>query len=301
MKISVLLTCHNRQDKTESCLRSLIRAVDLHNKNHVDKIHFDVFLTDDGCTDGTVDVVQKVFPNNQHLHILQGDGDLYWAGGMRYSWREAIKRHDEWDYYLLLNDDTEVMENVFEELIKSQEYSLNQFGKKGLISGITCSKDESMTITYGGSVWKNRFLATRSLLKPSGHPQPCDLTNANILFVHNDVVSKLGIFYEGYRHGLADYDYSINALKKGFPVILTANICGRCDRDHLDVKERAKKVISMSFKQRKQYFKNPLHSSDDYLLFVRRVSPIRYPFVWFGRAFNLYFPKVYYRISGIRS
>ena len=301
MKISVLLTCHNRQDKTESCLRSLIRAVDLHNNNHVERILLEVFLTDDGCTDGTVDVVQKIFPVNQHLHILQGNGNLFWAGGMRFCWREAIKCHDEWDYFLLLNDDTEVMENVFEELIKSQEYSLNQFGKKGLISGIICSKDKSMTITYGGSIWKNRFLATRSLLKPSGHPQPCDLTNANILFVHNDVVNKLGIFYEGYRHGLADYDYSINAQRKGFPVVLTANICGRCDRDHLDVKERAKKVISLSLEQRKQYFQNPLHSSDDYLLFIRRVSPFRYPFVWLVRALNLYFPKFYYRMSGIRS
>ena len=300
MKIAVLLTCHNRQAKTRNCLQSLKEALIAYNKNAKDQIKLEVFLTDDGCTDDTVEVAIAVFPDPAVMHILHGDGNLFWAGGMRFCWREAMRRHDEWDYYLLINDDTEMMDNLFDELFIAQKYAIEQYGQEGLISGITCAKDDSKKLTYGGSVWKNRFLATRSLLMPNGQPQSCDLTNANILFVPKKVVDRLGIFYEGFRHGNADYDYSNTACKAGIPVVLTAHFCGRCDRDHLDLKELAKKVVSMNLKQRRVYFKNPVHSSDDYLLLIKRISPIRYPFVWIGRFLNLYLPKLYYRMSGLR-
>ena len=300
MKIAVLLTCHNRQTKTHKCLQSLKDALIVYNKNTKEQVEIEVYLTDDGCTDGTVEAVLAVFPDQAVLHIVHGDGNLYWAGGMRSCWREAMQRHDEWDFYLLINDDTEMMDNLFDELFRAQKYAIEQYGQEGLISGITCAKDDPKTLTYGGSIWKNRFLATRKLLKPNGQPQSCDLTNANILLVPYRVVDKLGIFYEGFRHGNADYDYSNSARKAGIPVVLTANFCGRCDRDHLDLKERAKKVVSMNLKQRKDYFNNPVHSSDDYLLLVKRISPIRYPFVWLGRTLNLYLPKIYYRMSGLR-
>lgn len=300
MKIAVLLTCHNRQAKTYKCLQSLKDALSVYNKNTKEQVEIEVYLTDDGCTDGTAEAAREIFPNENVLHILQGDGNLFWAGGMRFCWREAMKRHDEWDYYLLINDDTEMMSNLFDELLGAQKYTVEQFGQEGLISGITCAKEDPTQLTYGGSIWKNRFLATRVLLKPSGQPQSCDLTNANILLVPNKVVNRLGIFYEGFRHGNADYDYSNNARKAGIPIVLTAHFCGRCDRDHLDIRERSNMLISMSLKQRKRYFNNPLHSSDDYLLLIKRISPIRYPFVWLGRALNLYFPTFYYRISGFR-
>lgn len=301
MKIAVLLTCHNRQAKTYKCLQSLKDALIAYNKNEKEQLVIEVYLTDDGCTDDTVEAAISVFPDQSVLHILHGDGNLFWAGGMRFCWREAMKRHDEWDYYLLINDDTEMMDNLFDELFRAQKYSIAQFGQEGLISGITCAKDDPNLLTYGGSIWNNRFLATRRLLKPNGHPQSCDLTNANILLVPRKVADRLGIFYEGFRHGNADYDYSNSARKAGIPVVLTAHFCGRCDRDHLDLKERAEKVVSMSLKQRRDYFNNPVYSSDDYLLLIKRISPIRYPFVWLGRTLNLYLPKVYYRMSGIRN
>ena len=49
--ISVLLTCHNRKAKTLGCLTSLY-AAEL-------PVGYDmeVYLVDDGCTDGTADAV----------------------------------------------------------------------------------------------------------------------------------------------------------------------------------------------------------------------------------------------------
>ena len=300
MNISVLLTCHNRQAKTETCLHSLKEALEAYNNETEEKIYIEIFLTDDGCADDTAEAASAIFPDERVLHILRGDGNLYWAGGMRYCWQEAMKRRAEWDYYLLLNDDVELMLNLFDELFYAEKYAKENYAKEGVVSGITCSKKESRTMTYGGDIITNRFLFKMHRLEPNGKPQMCDLTNANILLVAKTVVDQIGIFHEHYRHGQADYDYSVMARNAGFPVVLTANFCGYCEKDHLDEKDRAERVMAMSLKERKKYFSNPIHSNRDYLHFIRRTSPIRFPFVWIGRTLNLYCPKFYYRISGIR-
>ena len=43
--IAVLLTVHNRKEKTLNCLRRL------YSQEKIDQYVVDVFLTDDGCTD----------------------------------------------------------------------------------------------------------------------------------------------------------------------------------------------------------------------------------------------------------
>lgn len=300
MFISILLTCHNRRAKTETCLRSLKDALEAYNKNNVEKVHIEIFLTDDGCTDGTAEAARNVFPNEQELHILQGDGNLYWAGGMRFCWKEAMKRHSEWDYYLLINDDTEMMPNLFSELFEAESFVKERFGKQGIVSGITCATDDPTKLTYGGDLIVNRFLSTKKRLGPNGNPQLCDQTNANILLVPKCVVDKISVFYEGYTHGYADSDYSQMARRKGIPVVLTANFCGKCDQDHGSEADLAKKLTAMSLKQRKAYFEHPLHSTPEYFTYIRRNATLRLPMVWLGRMTNLYCPKLYYRINRIR-
>lgn len=297
MKIAILLTCHNRREKTEKSLSSLKNALLSFNNTHFSNIiDLEIFLTDDGCTDGTAEKMQAIV-DYCPLNIIKGDGDLFWAGGMRFCWREAMKRHSEWNYYLLINDDTEMMENMFDEMFNAEKYAVDHYGQEGIISGITCSTDDSTKPTYGGEVWSNRLLGTTRRLAPNGKPQMCDFTNANILLVPTKVVDKIGIFIDGFQHGKADYDYSNTARNVGIPVVLTANFCGKCDYDHIDEHAVAKKVMAMSLSERKRYFNTPIHSIKDYLLLVRRTSPLRYPLVWFGRKLNLYLPRLYYRLS----
>lgn len=299
MKIAVLLTCFNRREKTLSCLTSLYRALDVYNDKSDNKIDLSIYLTDDGCTDGTGEAVRNNF-SDKDINILQGTGNLFWAGGMRFAWNEALKKHQEWDFYLLLNDDTDLIDNLFDELIDTHKYSLKKYNKSGIYSGITSSKSDHNKMTYGGDVWKNKFLGTSTRLKPIGKPQMCDMTNANILLVEKEVVDEIGIFYSGYSHGKADYDYSSQARKKNIPVLLTANFCGRCDNDHKSKKEVAEFVKNMSLSERKRYFSSPIHSDKDYLKYIRRNIPFRYPMVYFGRMMNLYFPKFYYMLNRIR-
>ena len=127
-----------------------------------------------------------------------------------------------------------------------------------------------------------------------------DLTNANILLVPKAVVDRIGIFYEGYKHGRADNDYSMMARRKGIPVLITPGACGTCENDYGSKVDSRDKVINMSQKERTAYFNHPVRCNHDYLTFIRRNMPARYPLPWIFRMMLTYCPKLYFRINRAR-
>ena len=80
----MLVTVFNRCDITIQGLRRLYVAIAALPGDYF----FDVYLTDDGCTDGTPKAVAAEFPD---IHIVQGDGSLFWGGGMRLAWKAAVE------------------------------------------------------------------------------------------------------------------------------------------------------------------------------------------------------------------
>lgn len=299
MKIATIITCFNRKEKTLKCLTSLFHALDIYNSNAVNKIELSIYLTDDGCTDGTCNAIRSSF-NDKDITILQGTGNLFWAGGMRFAWKEALQKHDEWDFYLLLNDDTFMKENCFFQLLDANCYSQIKYKMQGIYSGVTCDIVDNNKITYGGCVWKNYLLGTTIPLIPNGIPQKCDKANANILLVSKFVVNTIGIFWDGYTHIGADYDYSLQCNKHKIPVLITSEICGFCEYDHRNPEEEKEKVLSMTLNERRAYFNHPLHPDEDRLKFKKRNTPLRYPIGVIGRFLNLYFPKIYYFLDKLR-
>jgi len=294
MHIAVIITCHNRKEKTLHCLTNLFEAKKAYGHNEV---RLAVFLTDDGCTDGTAEAVDQLFDRHE-IHIIKGDGSLYWAGGMRAAWREALKEKERWDYYLLVNDDTYAFDNLFTEMIEAHRYCLRTFKRPGLYSGVTCAQGQPNVITYGGD--REDWLCRLHRMKPNGQPQLVDEANANLLIVPAIVVDEIGIFYDGYVHGSADYDYSRLARRNNIPVLITAHTCGECEYDHDSMGQEAKKLFSMSLSERRRYLNAPLHSDAEYLLYIRRNMPLRLPITLFLRKTRLYFPHIYYMFNRFR-
>ena len=60
------------------------------------------------------------------------------------------------------------------------------------------------------------------------------------------------------------------------------------------------KIINMSQKERTAYFNHPIRCNHDYLTFIRRNMPARYPLSWLFRMMLTYYPKLYFRINGAR-
>lgn len=300
IQIAILLTCFNRCKQTTTCLRRLFDAVQQHNDIHTDRtVDITIFLTDDGCTDGTAEEARKICISKE-LHIIKGNGSLYWAGGMREAWKAALKTHNRWQYYFLLNDDTLVCDNVFEDLLEANVYSIKHYGRQGIYSGITSSIDDVNSITYGGDIFVSQAKAKVARAIPTSEPQLVDMTTANILLVPHDVVDEIGILAEGYTHSGADNDYCMMARRHGIPALVTAHVCGRCDYDHEADEQACQRLVKMTLAERKAYVKHPLHSDADYLLLIRRNNKKKYPISWTLRKLRLYFPSLYIKLNKIR-
>lgn len=283
-EIAVLLTCHNRKEKTIACLNSFFAA------QKPDDYTFDIYVVDDGSKDGTGDAIKEMFPA---IHYILGNGNLFWAGGMRLAWNTALK-NKEYAAFLLLNDDVVLYQNFLDNLIKTDEYAMKNNNRKGIYSGATIDNTTNK-ITYGGErITTNHFIVRRQLLTPRDIPESCQLTNANILWVSKETVDTIGIFDERFTHGIADFDYSLRAIKKSIPVFLAPNIGGVCIFDH----GKNWKSTNSSLKERISFLKSPKGLAyKEYLFYIRRHFPINLPYSFIMLWLKTLFPFLWDRFK----
>lgn len=294
-KIAVLMTVHNRREKTLRCLKSLKETVIPYSAF----ITLQVFLTDDGCTDGTAEaILAESYPFK--VHILPGNGNLYWNGGMINSWKAAMAEGG-WNGYLWLNDDVMVLPAFWEDLEVTDRYSMTNFGKRGIYVGSTQDAG-SGAFTYGGFIYTDKFLLKDKLLPPNGTVQPCEAGHGNITYVSAEVVEKQGIFCEKYIHGGTDHDYTWLAHKAGFPILVLPHFSAACENDHLG---KTREHIRGNLRQRLKQFWSPWgYNMHNTLLFNWRCFPWRVPFVFIATLNKVLFPKfgykTYLRLRGVK-
>lgn len=259
-RIAVLLTCHNRKAKTLACLAALYGC------NLPDSMTFDVYLVDDGSTDGTKEAVAEKFPD---VHVLVADGSLFWAAGSNKAWKAALDADSQYDYYLLLNDDTLIFPELFDVLKRDLEL-LNT--RDIILVGSTYSSLQNQKISYGGRKLLKPGDPKSELLVPDGrNPQAIDLGNANIMLVSHSVVEKIGVLTDRYKHGFADFEYTLTARKHNIPVMISSMALGTCENDH------GKKWLSKgesTLKQRIEFMRSVKGLSyDNYMKFYRKHFP----------------------------
>jgi len=274
MKIAVLLATFNRKEKTISCLENLYAQ-----PLPID-IELNVFLTDDASADGTQEVIKKKFPQ---VNLFSGSGSLYWAGGMRNSWIEA-KKYD-FDFYLLLNDDTLLRYNAISTLV----YYANRPSEKPIIYiGSTANSDGK--ISYGGHKLYSKNKVQSFNLYSEIELLECDLGNANIMLVPREIVGSIGILSGSYTHSIADFDYTLRAQKAGFKTIIIPGIMGHCIDDHGNNWKSAK----VSLSDRIKYLKSPKGLAYyEYLYFIKQHFPTHFPVAFTKLWLKTLFPGLW--------
>lgn len=278
-KIAILMTVHNRKSKTLHCLENIFK-LDYHN------VLLEVYVTDDGCTDGTYEAIKNEYPQ---VHVLKGDGNLFWNRGMILAWQEASM--SDFDYYLWLNDDTFIYSNLINILLKSA-FEINN---NGIIVGATCIPNTKI-FSYGGR------LLNGHAIDPNGLIKDVELANGNILLIPRKVFQVVGMMDSYYRHDKGDSDYSLMVKKHGFRVVQAPVFLGECERHekipqwmdpNTSLPKRWKALFSIMGPQPKEVF----YFEKKHFGFVRAIKKtlatyIRclYPkfFVWIGKEKQLY-------------
>ncbi|MFD2934154.1 glycosyltransferase family 2 protein [Spirosoma flavum] len=211
-RIAILLTCYNRKDKTIACLRYLYNCIIPIDHN------FDVFLVDDGCTDGTSTEISEKYPQ---VNIIVGTGSLFWNRGMYLAWTTA-KNTKNYDFYLWLNDDTILSHQAIGEMLSCEK----EQNSKAIVCGAFCSSVDS-TFTYGGKTIDGKALI------PNGKIQSCYTINGNCVLINKEICATVGLLDPIYPHAIGDYEYGLRAMKHGFDLITTRTYIGHCEGNNL--------------------------------------------------------------------
>lgn len=242
--LAILMTVHNRKEKTLNCLSHVFCQFPIKDWE------IDVYMTDDGCIDGTPEKVRECYPN---VKIISGDGNLFWNRGMIKAWN-AASNTKKYDAYLWLNDDTILLENSLNILCTS-----HLLKPDCIFVGATKASNSNI-ITYGGLY----SYTNHSFIIPNGSFQKCGLFTGNIVLVPNSVYQKIGMLDDYFSHALGDTDYALMANKNHIDSYVCQEVLGICDRDlskpkwmrpEIRLKERINNLFSpLSYYPPKEYF-----------------------------------------------
>jgi len=218
--IAALITCHNRKAKTIACLERLFE------QSLPPETALEVYLVDDGSTDGTSHDVRVTYPA---VNIIPGDGSLYWAEGMRLAWKHASKADP--DAYLWLNDDTVLYPGALASLLEIAERPAI---KPCIVVG-SCRDAVTGVRTYGGEILLARHPAqTVALIPDDSKTKRCGTFNGNCVLVTRAAFRALGPL-RSFKHSMGDTDYGLRAARLEIPILLAPGYLATCQRNPVEV------------------------------------------------------------------
>jgi len=277
INLAVLSCSFNRIKKTTEFLTSLVR------QKVPESYNVDIYLLDDNSPDGTAAYVEANFTQ---VHVVTGSGSLFWAGGMRKLWQHALD-HGSYDFFLLCNDDVMLFDDSVGRLLSS--YNLTMHPGNILLG--TVQDSEGSMITYGGQKIVSKLTGDSVNVAPSPDTLiPCEIGNANIMLVDKATVDTIGILSSAYTHGIADYDYTLTALKNGLKVWIAPGYYGICDNDHhitwLPQKTPLRKRIEYLYSPKGLAYKQ-------HMVYVKKHFPLSVPATHIKFWAKTLFPIVY--------
>ncbi|MCU1271970.1 MAG: putative glycosyltransferase [Acidobacteriaceae bacterium] len=101
MKLSIVILCWNDLKVIDGCLRSIF--------DETRDIYFEVIVSDNGSTDGSVEYIKNHYPQ---VHIIENSTNLGFAKG-----NNVGICHSTGEYVLILNPDTIIQDHALEKLV----------------------------------------------------------------------------------------------------------------------------------------------------------------------------------------
>lgn len=281
-RIAIIMTCFNRKEKTLRCLSSLLA-----DSKHI----LQVYMVDDGSTDGTGDAVKASFPQ---VNVIRSDGNLFWNRGMHLAFSKAVDTG--YDFYLWVNDDVIFDEGCVSKLVVAY-YELSGTKKDCIIVGPTLDSSRTQN-TYGG------FEAKKSI-KPfeveriymGNEYKKCLIFHGNCVLIPQAVVEKIGVNDPFYQHGFGDADYSLMAAKAGCDCWLANFPVGICDRhDESFVFMNPSVPLKKRLKVLHSRINKPIR---DEIYFCKKFYGIWWPYKCFSTDFKIILSSLKYHVFEI--
>ncbi|MBD0389786.1 MAG: glycosyltransferase family 2 protein [Nostoc sp. C3-bin3] len=212
MKIGIIIPVHNRKVCVQSILTQLYdQAI---QGSYLKNIFF--IVVDDGSTDGTKELIEISFPT---VHLLEGDGSLWWTGGIVKGMEYATVNINT-DYVVWMNDDISIADDLISNLFSlcgSSKY------RETIIGGIVRDKTYSDWIVYSG-LRAGKPIRNINEFSSSAELE-VDTLAGNIVVIPRAVIDQVGMpDATKFPHHGGDYEFIRLAKKNGFKVISSSKL-----------------------------------------------------------------------------
>jgi GT2 family glycosyltransferase len=182
-------------------------------------VELQVFLVDDGSTDGTSAAVRREFPN---VRLIEGTGQLYWTGAMLRADADAWSARP--DLLLWLNDDVELRPDGVRILLDTADST----DRKAIVVGAVADPTTQQS-TYGGYGRSDPHQPLRiRRVEPTGSIESLDTMNGNVVLVPGAIREAIGTLDARFSHNMADMDYGYRTSRAGWRVVLAPEFVGNC-------------------------------------------------------------------------
>jgi GT2 family glycosyltransferase len=206
--VNVLIPAHNNKHDVLVVLECLSRQT---------YAELNVVLVDDGSTDGTEEAVRQRFP---HVTVLDGNGNLWWAGACALGIEHILPSAREGDYVLLLNNDVVISPEYVSELV-----SCSVATGRSLVGSTIVDLDNPQDVSAG--IWLDEGLRATvnrdtAQIASTICDERVDVLPGRGTLVPIEVYKSVGNF-EAKRlpHYGSDYEFTIRARRAGYKLAVS--------------------------------------------------------------------------------
>jgi GT2 family glycosyltransferase len=170
---------------------------------------------------------------------------------MRFAFDAAMKQG--YEYYLWLNDDTNLEPNVLSKLLDTHQDLAGRGYHNSIIVG-SVTDPSTGKYSYGGRIPSKRLFSFKfEALEPGNEPQECTTMQGNCVLIPHSVAEIVGNIDATFVHNLGDLDYGLRARQLGCSVWVAPGYVGTCAKNltteswgdtNIHLLKRLQKVIS---------------------------------------------------------
>lgn len=221
LDLAVIIVSWNVRDYLSECLASVY--VELNRS----RLHGGVWVVDNGSTDGTLALLDNIFP---HTHVVANQHNAGFGAANNQGIAEATQADPR--YLLLLNPDTLIRAGAIAHLVRF----LDENPGAGMAGARLVYRDGRFQHSafafpgvmqlfcdlwpVSGRLYESRFNGRypRHLYRPDGPPFPVDHPLGAAMIIRRDVAEKTGGFDESFHMYCEEIDWSWRIHNAGWSI-----------------------------------------------------------------------------------
>lgn len=206
--IGVILVNYNGKEYNDKCIKSILKSTICEQ--------IQIIIVDNASTDGSLEELREQWDNNDQIHIIPLKENYGFSKanneGIRWSVKQGI------EYFLLLNNDTEIEPYTIERMVDSQK-------KTGaIVVPKIFYADRPDIIWYAGGDFShiikkqsNSGINRRDSAKYM-RSRYCGFANGCCLLITKKIIKKMGLLDEKFFLYGEDTEYSLRAKERGIAI-----------------------------------------------------------------------------------